>query len=120
MNSNILKLFTVLSLMLSVVVTAYSDDIKDRMSQRLSQLIALKDKGIIGEDQNGYLAFVGSSKEGQAIVDAENADRKTVYQMIAEKTGTTLQIVGKQRAIQLAQNETTGHYIQKNGKWVKK
>ena len=120
MNRRIISLFSALALVFMVCSIGYADDIKDRMAQRLPQIIALKDKGIIGENSNGYLAFVGSSREGESIINAENADRKTVYQMIAKKTGTSAETVGKQRAAQIAQNETAGHYIQLNGKWVQK
>lgn len=120
MNSIFTKAVISLALIFSTFFLCYSGDIKDRMSQRLPQIIALKDKGIIGENSNGYLAYVTASSEGQAIVNAENADRKAAYQMIAQKTGSTVDAVGKQRAAQIAQNETSGHYIQQNGKWVKK
>lgn len=120
MNSIFTKVAISLALIFSVFTLAHSDDIKSRMSQRLPAIIALKDKGIIGEDSSGYLAYVTASSEGQDIVNAENADRKAVYQMIAQKTGSTADSVGKQRAAQIAQNETAGHYIQVNGKWVKK
>lgn len=120
MNSIFTKVVISLALIFSVFALGYSDDIKDRMSQRLPAIIALKDKGIIGENSSGYLSYVTSSSEGQAIVNAENADRKAAYQMIAQKAGSTADSVGKLRAAQIAQNETSGHYIQKNGNWVKK
>ena len=122
MNRNLTKIVFTLSFFFSIFTIAYShqEDIRDRMKQRLPSIITLKDKGIIGEDSNGYLAFVGTSREGQNIVNAENADRKTVYQMIAKKTGSTIEVVAEKRAKKLAQNAPSGHYIKVNGTWIKK
>ncbi|MEI6056938.1 MAG: YdbL family protein [Lentisphaerota bacterium] len=120
MKSIFTKVAISLALIFSIFALGYSDDIKDRMSQRLPAIIVLKDKGIIGENSSGYLAYVASSSEGQSIVNAENADRKAAYEMIAQKTGSTADAVGRLRAAQIAQNEASGHYIQKNGYWVKK
>ena len=69
------------------------------------------------------LAAVSSqlSAADQAVIDAENADRKVVYEAIAQKTGATADLVGKQRAKQLAEQAAAGEYIMdENGTWKKK
>ncbi len=54
-------------------------------------------------------------------VDAENRDRGTVYRMIAERQKTTPELVGKQRAAQIAQREPAGHWLQDaGGRWYRK
>lgn len=97
------------------------DGIKARMEARLNQISTLKTKGIVGEDNKGYLSFVGSSREGQSIVDAENADRKAVYTKIAKEQGISAESVGKLRARKNAERASVGEYFQNDaGKWVRK
>ncbi|OGV47565.1 MAG: hypothetical protein A2017_11370 [Lentisphaerae bacterium GWF2_44_16] len=103
------------------VMAASSAEVKARMEKRLPSINALKAKGIIGENSKGFLAFVGQSKEGPDIVSAENADRAAVYAAIAKQQGTSADMVGSRRAIQIAQNAKPGEWLQDaSGKWKKK
>jgi len=43
-------------------VTAFADNIKARMKNRLPVIKELKAQGIEGEDNKGYLQFVGGNK----------------------------------------------------------
>jgi len=98
-----------------------SGEIKARMEKRLPSVNALKSKGIIGETSKGFLAFVGQSKEGSDIVNAENADRAAVYAAIAKQQGTSADLVGSRRAAHIAQKAQAGEWIQDAaGKWNKK
>jgi len=117
--------FAVLSIFLLTVFAAgafpSAEEIRARMLARLPEIIALKDKGLIGENSNGFLEFVGQQKEAQAVVTAENQDRKTVYKAIAKQQGTTVELVGKHRAIQIANKARPGEWLQDaNGKWYQK
>jgi uncharacterized protein YdbL (DUF1318 family) len=102
-------------------VSASADDIKTRMKKRLPVLKELKAKGIVGEDNKGYLQFVGAKKEKADVIAAENKDRKTVYAAIAKQQGTTAELVGKRRALQIAKKADPGEWVQDaNGKWLQK
>ena len=95
--------------------------IKQRMIERLPVIKTLKDQGIIGENNNGYLEFVGKKKEKADVIDAENMDRKLVYEAIAKQQGTTVEVVGKHRAVQIAAKAQPGEWLQDAaGKWFKK
>jgi uncharacterized protein YdbL (DUF1318 family) len=111
-------------LVLGILLTnayASSKAIKKRMIERLPTIRALKEKGLIGENNKGYLEFVGSQKEKADVVKAENNDRKKVYGAIAKQQGTTVELVGKHRAIQLAKRAKPGEWLQDaNGKWYQK
>jgi uncharacterized protein YdbL (DUF1318 family) len=97
------------------------EGIKDRMKNRLSTIISLKKQGIIGEDNKGFLQFVGSVRENVEIVNAENTDRKIVYDAIAKNQGATPDVVGTRRALQIAENAEPGDWLQDvNGKWYQK
>ena len=100
---------------------ASSKAIKKRMIERLPTIRALKEKGLVGENNKGYLEFVGSKKEKADVIEAENKDRKKVYGAIAKQQGTTVELVGKHRAIQLAKKAKPGEWLQDaNSKWYQK
>jgi uncharacterized protein YdbL (DUF1318 family) len=100
---------------------AGADDIRSRMKARLPVIKALKTQGIVGENNQGYVEILGGKKEKEEVVNAENADRRTVYKAIAKQQGTTIEVVGKRRALQIAEKATPGEWIQdKSGQWIKK
>lgn len=102
-------------------VSAFADDIKARMKNRLPVIKELKAKGIVGEDNKGFLQFVGGNKAKADVVAAENKDRKTVYAAIAKQQGTTAELVGKRRALQIAKKANSGEWVQDaNAKWIQK
>ena len=113
-------LFFLFTLILSTS-TAFSQDIKERMKNRLPQIVELKKKGIIGEDNLGFLQFVGTVKEKEDIVKDENNDRLKVYEAIAKQQGTSAEAVGKRRAIQIAEKADAGEWLQdEKGLWYQK
>jgi uncharacterized protein YdbL (DUF1318 family) len=96
-------------------------EIRARMLARLPEIKALKDKGLIGENNKGFLEFVGQQKEKPKVVAAENQDRQMVYKAIAKQQGTTVDLVGKHRAIQIANKARPGEWLQDaDGKWYQK
>ena len=118
-------IFAILPLfVLGILITnAYpsSKEIKQRMIARLPVIKALKDKGIVGENNKGYLEFVGQKKEKEEVVTAENKDRKLVYKAIAKQQGTTVEVVGQHRVVQIANKAQPGEWLQDaNGKWYQK
>jgi uncharacterized protein YdbL (DUF1318 family) len=102
----------------------FADDIsavKGRMEKRLSVLLELKSKGVVGEDRMGYLQFVSGSREKEDIINAENDDRKKVYASIAKKEGVDVAQVGQRRALQIADKARKGDWLQnQSGKWYQK
>ena len=117
-----IKLLLVMTITLSFVIcsSAFAGGIQDRMTQRLPQIVVLKNKGIIGETNTGYLGFVTAKKEKQAVVAAENKDRKAIYTHIAKQQNVSIRFVQKRRATRLFSNGTKGHYYQNEaGAWVK-
>jgi len=101
--------------------SALAESIKARMKKRLPAIVALKDKGTVGENNRGYLQYPADKKEKEDIVNAENADRKKVYKAISKQQGATLEVVEKRRALQIAQKAKPGHWLQDEaGKWYQK
>lgn len=106
--------------LLSVSV-AQSASIKDRMAARIPAINGLKDKGAIGENNKGFLEFRGKKQPQKNVVNAENGDRRKVYQAIGKKQGASAALVGQRRAKAIAAKNKAGHWLQKpDGGWYKK
>jgi uncharacterized protein len=99
----------------------FAQGIKERMKERLPLIVELKTKGVIGENFQGYLAFVTDNKQSQDVVDSENADREKIYAYIAQKEGATKELVGQRRAKQIAGHAEPGEFLQnEDGSWYQK
>lgn len=122
------KIFTTtISLLLSFMLIsgalafAGAQEIKARMRARLPVIKALKAKGIVGENNKGYLDFRSGDRSRAADVNAENSDRRQVYSQIAQQQGTTVDLVGQRRALQIARTARPGEWLQDgNGRWYQK
>ena len=79
-----------------------------------------KDKGLVGEKDNGYLGVVIAQNDVQSLVDDINAKRKEVYLKLATKNGISLQQVEKLAAQKAYEKTSSGHYLWVNDKWTKK
>ena len=118
-------LLGIISLGLSCVflfsAMAFGQDIKARFKARLPIIQELKAAGIIGENSAGYLEFRGSTKKNEDVVNAENSDRRKVYTKISKQTGTTTEVVGKRRALKIAEIAKPGDWLQnESGQWYRK
>jgi uncharacterized protein YdbL (DUF1318 family) len=97
------------------------DKLRDRFKERYPQVQELKKAGIVGETSDGYLDYV-KKKDAKAadLVDAENADRKTLYESIAKEKGTTVDLVAAQAAKRNFTKAADGEYLKEDGTWRKK
>ena len=124
MNRNSLIRLSVAFIVLFVAAAAShgaAKGIKARMQERLPVIVALKNESIIGEDNKGYLAFVGSVRKKADVVAAENEDRRQVYAAIARQQGTTVEVVGALRAKKIAEHASPGEWLQnEQGAWIRK
>ncbi len=106
---------------LAASTTLHADDIKTRMHERLPIIVDLKARGVVGENNQGYLEMLGGQTEQQEVVAAENRDRRLIYEQLARQTNTSVQVVGQRRAIQLAERAPPGEWLQDaNGNWYQK
>jgi uncharacterized protein YdbL (DUF1318 family) len=118
----IIALFVLLIFSTEGMCFAGADDIKARMQDRLPTIVQMKAEGVVGENNRGFLAFVpGAAQKMQGVVADENKDRQMVYSAIAKQQGTTAELVGERRAIQIAEKAASGEWLQdESGKWYKK
>ena len=117
-----ISLFCILVIGATVAVAlAGAQDLKKRMADRQPAINALKAGGIVGENNQGYLALIKKQSDKKALVNAENADRLKVYQLIAKQQGTTAEHVGRRRALKIADIAAPGTWLQNaKGKWYQK
>jgi uncharacterized protein YdbL (DUF1318 family) len=91
------------------------------MLSRVSAINELKNSGIVGENNQGFLEFKTSDQAQQALIADENTDRKAVYIEIAKQQGIDVTLVGQRRAQQLADMGGSGQWFQKpDGSWYQK
>ncbi len=110
-----------LTALLGTAFTVQADSIKDRMLARIPAINALKDKGVVGENNKGFLEFRTADTSQQKLINEENKDRKSVYGAIAQKQQVDIALVGQRRAKQISDIGSKGHWFQKpDGAWYQK
>ena len=99
-----------------------AEDATLRMKDRLAQVDALKADGSVGENATGYLEpRVNLGPRQISIVEAENKDRRIIYEAVAQQTGQTADVVGQQRALRIAEIAGPGVWLEKaDGNWYQK
>ncbi len=118
-----LRIFSLLFFLgVSALAGSTMDELKERFADRLPAIQEMWKEGLVGENNQGYLAPRGSlSDQQKKIVAEENADRKEVYQLIASRSDESAEQVGKQRAAQIAKQAAEGLWLQDSeGNWYKK
>lgn len=91
------------------------------LQQAMSELGSAKDKGVVGEQPNGYLGVVSSgSAEAAEIVKLINDARRAEYQRLAQSNGISLADVEAMAGQKAIERTNSNHFIQVNGKWAKK
>ncbi len=119
--SKIFKISLLVTLCLFMVSQAAIAGVKERMKERLPVIADLKTKGIIGENNRGYLGFVTGKKASEALIAAENKDRKAIYSYFAKQQNTTLEKVEIVQANRKAKRAKPGEFVQSpDGAWARK
>jgi uncharacterized protein len=122
MKRLLLGIVFVFALLMPALVV-HADDlgaVRARMSQRLPAIDDMKARGVVGENNRGFLEARGAGAD-DGVISAENRDRETVYAALAQQTNTSPEQVGKARARQIAQGSKLGVWIQdSSGEWKKK
>ena len=93
----------------------------DSRRDRYDELVALKVKGTIGENNRGYVELLSSDSSVQGLVQAENKDRAVIYKTIAEQNGLNGELGTIEKVFAQVQHDKAkaGDKIQNdNGQWV--
>ena len=130
-NTNTKIVWVILSLILalflapaavSAAAAAPSEaELQKRFKARYPQIQQLKRDGVVGETDAGMIDFV-DKKDAKAasVVEEENADRKALYKLIADKEGITEDVVAKRAAKRNFDKARPGDWLKEGGKWRKK
>lgn len=107
---------------LVVTVGSLSADPVERMRERQPAVDEMKLAGVVGENNRGFLeAREDLTEAREALLRAENADRREVYAMIARRNDTSVEEAGQQRAIRIARQAHEGVWLQDaRGRWYRK
>ncbi|MGM0425515.1 MAG: YdbL family protein [Thermodesulfobacteriota bacterium] len=99
------------------------DQVVQSMKDRHPDLQQAKDQGLVGEAWNGLVAVVQDDvpQEIQELVQAENKDRKQLFKIISQETGTSVQEVARQNRIRMYRLAKDDHFLQDQDRnWVRK
>lgn len=121
-------LSSVLILLLSLPVLAADDSmnaIKSRMKSRYPTLSTMKKNGMVGETHLGYVEATNgkyaSDPKIKEVVKAENADRKSLYEIIGERMKAKPEAVGTQNALRIFDKAADNDWFKlADGKWKQK
>jgi uncharacterized protein len=115
-------LLVLLALPLSASDPGTMNEVRKRMAANLPALDELRKAGKVGETNRGYLeARQQLSDAERKLLETENRDRKTVYQILAERAKATVESVEKARAEQIRERSRPGVWLQNlAGEWYQK
>ena len=95
--------------------------LQKRFKARYPQLQQFKRDGVIGETDAGFVDFVkGKDEKAAKIVDEENTDRKTLFKLIADREGITIEVVAQRAAKRNFDHAKPGEWLKEGGKWRQK
>ncbi len=114
-------LFVLIACMMFISSSVHSAGIKERMAERIPVIDALKNQGVIGENNKGFLEYRTDNKPQQQLIAAENKDRALVYEAISRQQGAAVTLVGARRAKMIEENGQAGQWFEKpDGTWYEK
>lgn len=99
--------------------------LKARFEARYPALKQLKAGGFVGETAAGWVAAVQErymqDTNVAQVVDQENADRRTLYDLLARQEGVSAQVVALRNAARNFAKAVAGEYLQDaSGSWNRK
>ena len=108
-------------------------ELKQRIQARHPALEQLRDAGKVGETETGDVKLVkasyGTEKADPSdaskgtiadVVDAENKDRRAVYDIVAKKEKVSAADVGKQNGMSNIKKAKPDHWVEVKGQWVQR
>lgn len=106
----------IISLLLTLSSYAWSMD----LSTAMSKLSTVKNQGLVGEQQDGYLGVVKNQNDAQSVVQLINQARNEQYQKMAKTHNVNLSEIEALAGKKAIEKTSSGHYIKIDGKWMKK
>ena len=108
-------------------------ELKQRIAARHSLLEKFRDAGKVGETADGQVKLVKAADGTEQVdakdaakgtiadlVDAENKDRRAVYEIVAKEEKTSVAEVAKQNGLSNLKRAKPEHWIEVKGQWVQR
>jgi uncharacterized protein YdbL (DUF1318 family) len=108
-------------------------ELKQRLAARHPALEKARDAGKVGETPSGEVKLVKAGDAAEKVdpkdaskgtlgelVDAENKDRRAVYEIVAKQEKTTAAEVGKQNGSSNIKKAKPDHWVEVKGQWVQR
>ncbi len=116
----VLSIVTLTGLAAPAMAQDTVESVTASMKARYRELYKAKLKGLIGETHEGFVAAVKAGAP-DALINAENADRRKLYALLAEKEGTTPAQVAVVNATRNFRNASPEEWLlPPSGEWVQK
>src|SRR5262249_22573921 len=97
------------------------ESLKESFAKRLPKLAAAKQAGKVGETTAGTVEAVKGDGDVAQLVTDENADRASLYALIAKKENTTADAVSQRAARRNFEKASAGEWLKGNdGVWKQK
>ena len=96
------------------------ESVTKSMQSRYRELYKAKLAGQIGETLEGFVAAVKGGGPG-GLIEAENADRRKLYQLLAQKEGISVDEVARTAAARNFRNAGPEEWLRgPDGQWTQK
>ena len=96
-------------------------ELKPRFEKRYPEIQKYKAEGKIGETSAGFVEAVKDADAALSkLIDAENADRRALYEIIAKEENVPVEVVAQRAAQRNFERARPGEYLKHNGVWRQK
>lgn len=96
-----------------------SSDVRERRRARRDQIKAFKSAQLLGENNKGLLEVRTENgkvtDQVRKVMEAENSDRRLVFEVVAQKQNSTPEFVAQRWAARMAERAPSGVWIQTAG-----
>jgi uncharacterized protein YdbL (DUF1318 family) len=117
------KFFSALAALLLVVSFTGAGTASADLASAKATVVAAKAQGVVGEQADGYLGFVGNTEDPATheAVNEINAGRAELYRETAQKTGVTPEAAAEAAAKVVIERLPPGQFYKPlGGGWTKK
>ncbi|WNO61274.1 YdbL family protein [Rheinheimera sp. MMS21-TC3] len=90
------------------------------LQQAMAALGQVKAEGLVGEQTNGYLGLVSPNATAEEVIKLINDARRAEYTKLAQQNSIAVADVEALAGKKAIERTSSGHYILRDGNWVKK
>lgn len=107
-------------LLVALLLSFSSQSWAMNLSTAMSQLSSVKQQGLVGEKQDGYLGVIKNQNNAKNVAQLINQARNQQYKKLAKTHNVSLSEIETLAGKKAIEKTPSGLYIKINGKWMKK